>query len=198
MRAAPLALLTLLALLASGAIGCAAGRAPVAVAEEVADALALNLGGAWWDVDAGPLALWVQPRAGHVRAVLAAADAWDGVVRGLRFAPARDSASAAVVVVWRCTLGGTATRPTAGRTTLRFTRDGRAVDAVVELALRAVPGVPYTPADVRVFAQHELGHVLGLAHHRAASSVMAPSPAAGVRPSALDRRTLRLLYAMRR
>jgi predicted Zn-dependent protease len=196
MRAARLLLLT-------AVVGCVArGRpAPPAAPVAVAEALALNHGGAWWEVDDGPLALWVQPRPAFARAVVAAADEWDGIVRGLRFVAAPDSASASVVVVWRRSLAGPTarptTRPTAGRTTLSFTRDGRTVHALVELALRAGAASPYTPADVHVVAQHELGHVLGLAHHAALGSVMAPAPTVATGPSRLDRAALRLLYEMR-
>jgi hypothetical protein len=177
-------------------------------ADAVRDALALNRGGAWWDADADPPFLWVQPwprtptdaaqaNAEYRRAVADAAHAWRDVAPGLRFAWAADSARASVRVVWRATLPSDAALPTAGRTTLAFTHDGRSVAALVELAVGPSPSARWTPSDVRVVAQHELGHVLGLAHHARASSIMAGAPVAG-RPSALDRAALRALYAVRR
>ena len=189
-------------------------RSAYDAARAVRDALALNHGGAWWDVGDGPLALWVQPRPAHLadgrhaglefqRQVAAAAHAWTGIVRGLRFAPTDDSASAAVRVVWRHTLprptgDATSAQPTAGRTTLSFTSGGRTVAALVELALHATPSSPYAPIDVRAVAQHELGHVLGLAHHAPPTSIMAAEPRVASGPSRLDREALRRLYERRR
>jgi hypothetical protein len=83
---------------------------------------------------------------------------------------------------------------TAGRTELSDT-GGRATTAYVKLALTSADGAPFDVADVRTVARHELGHVLGLAHHAAAKSVMAPR----VQSDRLlpgDEAALRLLYAL--
>ena len=73
--------------------------------------------------------------------------------------------------------------------------DGRALGAHVRLAVFAPGGERYSIDDVRAVARHELGHALGLAHHAAPTSVMAPL----VRAEQLtdeDRATLRALYAL--
>ena len=56
-------------------------------------------------------------------------------------------------------------------------------------------GERYSVEDVRAVARHELGHALGLAHHAAPTSVMAPLVRAE-RLTDEDRATLRALYAL--
>jgi hypothetical protein len=58
-------------------------------------------------------------------------------------------------------------------------RDSAAADVRVVRTATPPPaaagdGAPYQPTAVRAVARHEMGHVLGLAHHAAATSVMAP------------------------
>jgi len=67
--------------------------------------------------------------------------------------------------------------------------------AHVRLAVFAPGGVRYSVEDVRAVARHELGHALGLAHHAAPTSVMAPLVRAE-RLTDEDRATLRALYAL--
>lgn len=188
-----------------------ARAASPAVADDLRAALEAHGGAVRWDLGRGPLRLWVQRRpdvaadvsvtaAEWRRAISAAADAWRDVVTGLAFALAADSARADVIITWERDLEGTpavgelAFR-TAGRTTLVPGHDGRALAAHVRLAVFAPGDVRYSVGDVRAVARHELGHALGLAHHAAATSVMAPL----VRAEQLtdeDRTTLRALYAL--
>lgn len=164
-----------------------------------------------WEPTAGPIRLWVQPRtaptvdwdhppAAWRDAVLSASRAWSGIVPGLEFRAVTDSAGADVVVTWADaqSLSMSASpglaSSTAGRTEL-FDTGGRATIAYVKLALTSADGASFDVADVRTVARHELGHVLGLAHHAAAKSVMAPR----VQSDRLlpgDEAALRLLYAL--
>lgn len=197
-------------------LALAATRAPEPAAD-VQTTLALHNGAVRWDVTLGPIRLWIQPRpAADVdpdhpggewhRAVLEAAASWRDVVPGLAFRVVRDSAEAEVIVTWERALhavralrgsddvSALAWR-TAGQTTLTPADDGRAIAAQVRLSVAAPSGPRYGVEDTRAVARHELGHVLGLAHHAAANSVMAPL----VRVDRLtigDRAALRLLYAL--
>lgn len=181
------------------------------VAADVRTTLAVHGAVVRWDPVAGPIRVWVQPRAVSTvnwdqpsaewrAAVLSAARAWRGIVPGLDFRSVRDSADADVVVSWADphSLSGNASpglaAGTAGRTVLFDTR-GRARGAHVRLALAAPTGALYGIGDVRAVARHEFGHVLGLAHHAAATSVMAARMRVD-RLQAGDRDALRLLYTL--
>ena len=116
------------------------------------------------------------------------------------FAFEPDSARAAIVVTWAHDLesepaSGELAFRTAGRTTLVPDDAGRAQLAHVRLAVFAPGAIRYSVEDVRAVARHELGHALGLAHHRAPSSVMAPLVRAE-RLSDEDRSTVRALYSL--
>jgi len=197
---------------ASRTIGCEVGPAPSAtVADDLRAALRAHGGAVRWDLGRGPVRFWVQRRpavaadvsvtsAEWRRAIAVAADAWRDVVPGLAFAVEDDSARADVIVTWERDLAnapadGDLSFRTAGRTTLVPSPDGRALAARVRLAVFAPSGERYSIDDVRAVARHELGHALGLAHHAAPTSVMAPL----VRAEQLtdeDRATLRALYAL--
>ena len=197
---------------ASRTIGCEVGPAPSGtVADDLRAALRAHGGAVRWDLGRGPVRVWVQRRpavaadvsvtgAEWRRAIAVAADAWRDVVPGLAFAVEHDSARADVIVTWERDLAsapadGDLSFRTAGRTTLVPSADGRALAARVRLAVFAPGGERYSIDDVRAVARHELGHALGLAHHAAPTSVMAPL----VRAEQLtdeDRATLRALYAL--
>jgi hypothetical protein len=181
------------------------------VAADVRAAVALHGAVVRWDPAAGPITMWVQQRAASpvnwdepptawTDAVLGAARAWHGIVPGLAFRAVRDSATAEVVVTWAdanaLATGAAAglASTTAGRTTLVDVR-GHARTAHVRLALGTLAGEPSDVAAVRAVARHEFGHVLGLAHHAAAKSIMAV-PIRADRLQAGDRAALRLLYAL--
>jgi len=188
-----------------------APAASPAVADDLRAALAAHGGAVRWEPARGPVRLWVQRRpevaadvivtgAEWRRAISAAAAAWRDVVPALAFAVELDSARADVIVTWERDLagvpadGGLAFR-TAGRTTLVPGTDGRALAAHVRLAVLTPEGERYSVEDVRAVARHELGHALGLAHHAAPTSVMAPLVRAE-RLTDEDRATLRALYAL--
>ena len=196
-------------------------RAPATCATDVplSDSAAANLaaaldvhgGAVRWELARGPIRVWVQRRPDFAadvavtpaewrRTVFTATDAWRDVVPGLTFASEPDSARAAVVVTWTHDLereptNGELAFRTAGRTTLVPDDSGRALLAHVRLAVFAPGPTRYSLDDVRAVARHELGHVLGLAHHRAPSSVMTPLVRAE-RLSGDDRATLRALYSL--
>lgn len=200
----------------------ASAVAPPPLVADLTAALAVHGGAVRWPAGGRPLVVWIQPRprgiaptlhtAAEWRAALVeGAMDWSGVVPGLRLATGRDSATADVRVVWAGTLpasapgdptaGARASVPTslaaltAGRTTLEPDASGRAVAATVVLAATSGDGVPYQPRDAAAVARHEMGHVLGLGHHAAPASVMAPLVRAE-RVGEADRGVLRALYAL--
>ena len=197
---------------ANQSVACGLGPASSpAVANDLRAALDAHNGAVRWDPRRGVVRLWVQRRpaiaadvsvlgADWRRAIAVAADAWSDVVPGLAFAIESDSSRADVIVTWERDLqsapaDGDFAFLTAGRTTLVPASDGRALAAHVRLAIFAPSGERYSVDDVRAVARHELGHALGLAHHAAPTSVMAPLVRAE-RLSDDDRATLRALYAL--
>lgn len=182
------------------------------VASDLAAALSTHGAVARWEER--PIVVWLQARpqdaasarhgAGEWREALAAGIAsWNGIVSNLRVVVGRDSARADVHVVWARTLATAPNDPaagalanlTAGRTTVAVTETGRIAAATVTLATTAPNGASYLPADARAVVRHELGHAVGLAHHAAPTSVMAPLVVAE-RIGEEDRAVLRALYRL--
>ncbi len=194
------------------------GSGAPAVATDLAAALSTHSAVARWGGERGPLVVWLQGRPRSApgtlyrdvewrEALVDGVGAWADVVPGLRVVVGRDSARADVHVLWARaletapndpgagTLGSPLATFTAGRTTLAVAESGRIAAATVTVATAAPNGTPYLPADVRAVVRHELGHALGLAHHAAPTSVMAPLVVAE-RISAEDRAVARALYAL--
>jgi predicted Zn-dependent protease len=138
------------------------------------------------------------------QAVADGAAGWGRTVGGLGIVLTGDSAAADVRVHWAPSLvlpvpadgpDAPLAARAAGRTVLVPDSTGRATRATVVLAMHAPDGTRYSLRDVRAVAQHEFGHVLGLAHHASPHSVMAPLVGAE-RVTEGDRAALRLLYAL--
>lgn len=175
-----------------------------------------------WPPDRGmPIRVWVQPvpagaRRGASRglppgpsaadwtwAAVTGARDWDGVVPGLRFARAGDSAGAEVRVLWEPPGGAHPGRHPDGphgHTAVVATSAGVIEGADVTLGVRG-GGARASPADVQAVAAHVLGLVLVLGLglvlvHRAESrSAMAPELRAD-HVSPRDRAVLRAWYAL--
>ncbi len=150
----------------------------------------------WPSRTAEPLTYWVQSGAelegwnpGHRRQVEAAFETWGGSGIPLVFAPARDSASADIVVAWRDRFD----QPISGRTRWTHDRRGWIRSAQITLALHRHGGAPLAEDAIHALTLHEIGHAIGLEHTPDAGNVMAPR--VRVRTlSETDRRTAQLLY----
>jgi predicted Zn-dependent protease len=194
-------------------------------AADLAAALGLHGGVVRWAAGTEAVRVWIQRRPADGSSLAYGADAWrsaivsavaswNDLVPGLRLAVSRDSASADVRIVWTPSLGSIAGDDasagalssratgtsafgsyTAGRTLLVPDELGRAIVAQVVIATSSPGGASYSPSDVHAVAQHELGHALGLAHHRSSRSIMSPMIAVD-HIGADDRAVLRALYAL--
>ena len=171
-----------------------------------------------WPDRRAPLAVWVRPpmlgrrvhtratpeadhidRAAWTWAVVSALEHWKGSSPDVQFTVARDSSSADVHVTWVArlpTLPGTRPSRTAGRSAVeRDASSGAILAARITFAQMDRDFRPFSPEDVHEVAVHEIGHVLGLAHHDEVLSVM-NTDVRSEQITAADRDALRRWYAL--
>jgi hypothetical protein len=171
-----------------------------------------------WPERRAPLAVWIRPpllvrragsrtapeadqvdRAVWTWAVVSALEHWKGLTARVAFAIVRDSSSADVHVTWVARLPplpGTRPSRTAGRSAVeRGASSGVIVTARITFAQMDRDFRPFSAEDVHTVAVHEIGHVLGLAHHDEVESVM-NTDVRSEQITAADRAALEAWYAL--
>ncbi|HEV8305938.1 MAG TPA: matrixin family metalloprotease [Gemmatimonadales bacterium] len=151
----------------------------------------------WDNRLAEPVRVWFAPtfaanfQPAFLDAIRQACGLWTAAGVPVRFDFTGDSASAEVVVRWKPQFEIERT----GQTDLTWDRDGRIQSAVVTLATFDPRGRAMDVDDIRVVAEHEFGHVLGLDHSADSTDLMFPT--AKVRElSDRDVRTALMLYQL--
>ena len=151
----------------------------------------------WDNRQSSPVRVYFAPtfaanfQPAFVDAVRRAVGLWTSAGVPVAFDLNADSASAEVVVRWKPQFE----IERSGQTDLQWDQDGRIQSAVVTLATFDPKGRAMDVDDVRVVAEHEIGHVLGLDHSPDSTDLMFPT--AKVRElSDRDVRTMLLLYQL--
>ena len=151
----------------------------------------------WDDRQGSPVRVWFAPtfaanfQPAFIDAVRRAVGFWTSAGVPVAFDLNADSADAEVVVRWKPQFE----IERSGQTDLQWDQNGRIQSATVTLATFDPKGRAMDVDDVRVVAEHEIGHVLGLDHSRDSTDLMFPT--AKVRElSDRDVRTVLLLYQL--
>ena len=151
----------------------------------------------WDDRSTSPVRVWFAPtytanfQPAFLDAIRSAFSSWTSAGVPVRFDFSADSTNAEVVFRWKPQFEIERT----GQTDLTWDGQGRIQTAVVTLATFDPKGRALDVADVRVVAEHEIGHVLGLDHSPDSTDLMYAT--AKVRElSDRDVRTVLLLYQL--
>jgi YD repeat-containing protein len=151
----------------------------------------------WDDRAASAVRVWFQPtftanfQPAFLDAIRSAFGSWTAAGVPVRFDFSGDSTNAEVTIRWKPQFEIERT----GQTDLTWDGQGRIQSAVVTLATFDPKGRALGVDDVRVVAEHEVGHVLGLDHSPDSTDIMFAT--AKVRElSDRDVRTVLLLYQL--
>ena len=151
----------------------------------------------WDDRNSSPVRVYFAPtytanfQPAFLDAIRSAFSSWTSAGVPVRFDFSADSTNAEVVFRWKPQFEIERT----GQTDLTWDGDGRIQSAVVTLATFDPKGRALDVGDVRVVAEHEIGHVLGLDHSPDSTDLMFAT--AKVRElSDRDVRTVLLLYQL--
>jgi len=144
-----------------------------------------------------PVRVWFAPtfaanfQPTFIDAIRRAFGLWSAAGVPVAFDLSADSSSAEVVFRWKPQFE----IERSGQTDLHWDQDGHIQSAVVTLATFDPKGRAMDVDDIRVVAEHEIGHVLGLDHSPDSTDLMFPT--AKVRElSDRDVRTMLLLYQL--
>jgi len=144
-----------------------------------------------------PVRVWFAPtfaanfQPAFIDAIRRSFGLWSAAGVPVAFDLGADSSSAEVVFRWKPQFD----IERSGQTDLHWDQDGHIQSAVVTLATFDPKGRAMDVDDIRVVAEHEIGHVLGLDHSPDSTDLMFPT--AKVRElSDRDVRTMLLLYLL--
>jgi len=151
----------------------------------------------WDNRMTSPVRVWFAPtfaanfQPAFIEAIRRAFGLWSSAGVPVQFDLSGDSADAEVVFRWKPQFD----IERSGQTDLHWNQDGQIQSAVVTLATFDPKGRAMDVDDIRVVAEHEIGHVLGLDHSPDSTDLMFPT--AKVRElSDRDVRTVLLLYQL--